>query len=432
MTVRSLALALSLPLALAACQTGNGPPAAAPGDEVHSDKTRDLAPQVSPADQAALVAGGTDFAMRLHQALADQEGNLVYSPLSISTALAMLYAGAHGQTETQMAAALGYTLPQERLHPAMNWLDLALASRAAAVPDEHDGHPFELKVVNRIWGQTGFAFLPAFLDTLAVSYAAGLRLFDFTTQAEPARQAINDWVAEATHERVKNLLPQGSVTPDTRLVLTNAVYFLASWKKPFAEASTQPAPFGLLDGTSVTVPMMHKLDEECAYAAGDGYVLAELPYVGDQVAMTLLVPDTGRFDEIEGSLTGERLATLLGSLHSSGLDISLPRFQFELAIDLAGTLQSLGMTDAFDVGAADFSGIDGTRSLAVSAARHKAFIKVDEQGTEAAAATAVVVGPPSVPTFETVNVDRPFLFFLRDRSTGAILFVGRVVNPAAP
>jgi serpin B len=426
---RTLALALALPLALTACGDGGGDPPA-PGQEVRSDKARDTAPNVSAEDRAALVGGATDFALRLHQQLASQPGNLIYSPLSVSTALAMLYAGARGDTESQMAEALGYTLPQDRLHPAMNWLDLELSSRADADPGEGGGQPFTLRIVNHLWGQTGFSFLPAFLDTLAVSYDAGLSLFDFTKEAAAARVAINDWVAAQTHDRIKDLLPEGLPTPDTRLVLTNAVYFYASWMHPFEHSATHDAPFHLDGGSDVSVPTMHKVDDDGAFAAGDGYVVAEMPYVGGQVAMTLVVPDAGRFDEIEASLTAERLDAMIADLHPSALDIAMPSFQFELGLSLPQALAALGMVDAFGP-KSDLSGIDGARDLFVQAIIHKAFIKVDEDGTEAAAATAVVVGDTAEPIRDTVNVDRPFLFFLRDRGTGAILFVGRVTNPAA-
>jgi serpin B len=435
MTNRPLALALSLPLALAACDKTihDVGPAPTPGDEARSEKPYDSAPQVASEDQAALVTGATDFALRLHQQVASGgDGNLIYSPLSISTALAMLYAGARGDTASQMADAIGFTLPQDRLHPAMNWLGLELASRADVPTGEgEEGAPFALRVVNRVWGQNGFHFEPAFLDTLSVSYDAGVGLFDFAHDAENARVAINDWVADQTEQRIRDLLSRDHITAATKVVLTNAVFFTASWAMPFPEARTQPASFQPLTGAAVSVPTMHKFDEDCAFAEGDGYVLAEMPYVGHQVAMTLLVPDAGRFAEVEASLTGARLTEMLAGLVPGALDIALPRFQFQGSLDLPAQLTALGMHDAFEP-TADFSGIDGARDLVVSAVVHKAFIKVDEHGTEAAAATAVVIGPPSVPQSHTVVVDRPFLFFLRDRGTGAILFVGRVTNPAQP
>jgi serpin B len=343
----------------------------------------------------------------------------------------MLYAGAHGQTEAQMASALGFTLPQDRLHPALNWLDLELSSRAEADPGEGGGQPFRLDVVNQVWAQIGFEFLPSYLDTLAVSYGAGLQLLDFQKHPEPSRIAINDWVADQTHQRIQDLLPEDSIGQDTRVVLTNAVYFSASWREPFDESRTRDASFQPLAGAPVMVPTMYHSGEMGAYAAGDGYMLAELPYVGDQVVMTFLVPDAGRFAEIEAGLTGAGLTSMLATLEPSGLDIALPRFKVEFDLSMIETLGALGMIDAFVASKADFSGIDGQPDLVVGAVQHKAFIKVDEKGTEAAAATGVALVPTAEPVVQEVQIDRPFLFFLRDRPTGAVLFIGRVTDPAA-
>ena len=431
MDFRTLALAPAIALAsLAACGSDDPAAPATPGQEVRSAIPRDTAPDVPAEDQAALVAGATDFAVRLHHQVAAEPGNLVYSPLSMSTALSMLYVGARGNTETQMAAALGFTLPQDRLHPAQNWLDLELSSRSEVDTSATGGHPFKLSIVNKLWAQDGFELVPAFLDTLAASYDAGVQLLDFAASPESARLAINAWVAEKTEERIKDLLVPGTISPLTRVVLTNAVYFFASWSVPFEESHTVDGTFHPLEGLPVTVPMMNKWDEEATYAKGDGYELVQMDYLGHQVAMTLLVPDPGHFEDVEAGLTGASLQAMFDELHSASVHIGMPRFQIDLALDLVPVLSALGMTDAFADGRADFSGIDGTTDLVVTAVAHKAFIKVDEKGTEATAATAIVAGPTASPEPVSITIDRPFLFFLRDRVTGAILFVGRVTNPA--
>ncbi len=337
----------------------------------------------------------------------------------------MTYAGARGQTEEQMAKTLHFTLPQDRLHPAFDALDLAL-QQPAAQPDEGQ---FQLNIANSIWGQQGYAFQPAFLDLLAENYGAGLRLTDFMTAPEPARQAINQWVSDQTKDKIRDLIPAGAITPDTRLVLANAIYFYAKWLYPFDGNLTQPGNFNLLDGTTVTVPMMSRL-AGLRYAAGQGYQAVELPYVGDQVALTLIVPDAGRFAEVRAALTAGELESLWGSLQTKQVQLSLPKFKYESSFSLAKTLGQLGMPDAITPGVADFSGMDGTRDLFISDILHKAVVAVDEEGTEAAAATAVVVGTTAMPAIDVqLTVDRPFIFVIRDTQSGAMLFMGQVLNP---
>ena len=216
---------------------------------IQSKAQREGAPNVAPADVEALVAGNSAFAFDLYQALADEGGNLFFSPFSISAALAMTYAGARGETEQQMAHTLHFALPHERLHPAFNALDAALVGR-----DQGEG--FQLRIANALWGQTGYSFLEAFLDVLAVNYGAGLRLLDFAADPEGARQAINDWVSEQTEERIKDLIPQGGVDAATRLVLANAIYFFGEWAHPFDASRTRDGVFHTLDGSEAQVPMI--------------------------------------------------------------------------------------------------------------------------------------------------------------------------------
>ena len=374
-------------------------------------------------------------AFDLYHALRGREGNLFYSPHSISLALAMTHAGARGETERQMADALGFSLPPDRLHPAFNALDQELASRGQGLQDE-DGEGFRLNIVNAVWGQREHPFREPFLDVLAESYGAGVRQADFRGMPEESRLAINDWVAENTEDRIRDLIPPGIINPLTRMVLTNAIYFNASWTYPFHEVDTRKYSFQLLDGGSVDVPMM-RTSEDFGYAAGDGHQAVDLPYAGDELSMTVLLPDEGRFREFEESLDAALAERIIEGLWFRRVTLDLPRFEFESEFRLGETLKSMGMPDAFDSAASDFSGMDGRSCLAgdpeclfIREVVHKAFVSVDEAGTEAAAATAVMMQAESAPPDPvSVTVDRPFIFLIRDRETGAVLFVGRVEVP---
>jgi len=411
---RLLALAL-----LAAC--GGGSSVDIP--EVRSDLARDLTPDVTPAELSTLVEGNTAFATDLYRQVRTTPGNLFMSPHSISLALAMTYAGAAGDTAAQMADALHFELPEPQLHAAFDALDLTLASRAAQATG--DTIPFRLEVANALFGQTGWPFLPSFLDTLALYYGAGMRVLDFAADPEAARGVINDWVAERTHDRIQDLLPEGSVHPSTRLVLANAIYFSAAWDTPFEVSATADRPFHLQGGTTINVPTLHQ-DEELGYGAGAGFRAAELPYDGGQLSMVVIVPDD--LAAFEAGFDQARLAQVVGAITTHQLDLMLPKFRFDAPLGLRDHLIALGMTDAFSE-AADLSRIGGDRDLLIQDVVHKGFVAIDERGTEAAAATAVLVGDTSVPERAVLAVDRPFLFLIRDRPTGAVLFLGRVVDP---
>jgi len=396
------------------------------GGVVRSAKQRATSPDVVEADLAELVAGNSAFAFDLYEAIREENGNLFYSPYSISLALAMTHTGARGETEQQMADTLHYTLPQDRLHPAFNALDLELASRAEAA--EGQGGGFRLNIANAIWGQTGYSFLPQFLDILAENYGDGLRVLDFVNEPEDSRVTINDWVSDETEGKIEDLLPQDSVTPATVLVLTNAIYFNAAWSHPFEEELTHDGTFYLLDGGQVTVPMMTQT-KYFGYAEGEGYQAVELPYEGGKLSMVILLPDAGWFEEFTTELDAERAASMLKDIGAQDVHLTMPKFTYESQFRLKETLAAMGMPAAFST--ADFSGMDGTRELFIGDVIHKAYVSVDEAGTEAAAATAVVMptGAPAPP--REVTVDRPFVFMIRDIETEAILFLGHVVNPSA-
>ena len=411
---------------VAGCVHPSVSPASA--EVAQSNLAREMSPDVPAQDLRELVRGNSAFAFDLYQALREQKsGNFFYSPLSISIALAMTWAGARGETEREMAAVLHFTLPQERIHPAFNALDLELAQRGQS----KEGQGLRLHLANAIWGQRGYRFLPQFLDTLARNYGAGLRLLDFKGNPEAARKAINDWVSERTEGRIPDLIPEGVIDFLTRLVLTNAIYFKAAWAEPFDKNLTSDGPFYLLDGSQVLVPMMRQTTK-LRYVKGDGFQAVELPYEGGEVAMVILLPDMGRFEEFERSLNAEQVEEILGKLEYHEVILRMPRFRVESAFRLAQTLAGMGMPSAFQPGQADFSGMDGTRNLYISAVLHKAFVSVDEAGTEAAAATAAVVKITALPSMVVeITVNRPFIFLIRDRLTGSILFIGRVVNPGS-
>ena len=426
-----LAIVLLLPM-IASVQLAQ--PAA--GEEVKSDKERITSPDVSTTEQALLVEGNSAFAFALYQALREEEGNLFYSPYSISLALAMTYAGARGETAQQMADTLRFLLEPASLHPAFNWLDAELAKRGQGAQGK-DGEGFRLNIVNAIWGQKDYEFLPDFLDVLAENYGAGLRILDFITETEESRLAINKWVSDQTEGRIKDLIPPGVINKVTRLVLTNAIYFNAAWEHPFDKEMTANGPFYLLDGGQMTVPMM-KQAKSFGYTEGEGYQAVELRYDigeltdGKALSMVILLPEVGKFEAFEGELHAQQVNDIINDLRYTEVALTMPRFEFKSQFSLKDTLAGIGMPIAFSDNA-DFSGMTGNRELAISDVLHKAFVAVDEAGTEAAAATAVVVGLTSMPTEPPVEVtiDRPFIFLIRDIETGAILFVGRVLNPGS-
>jgi serpin B len=286
-------------------------------------------------------------------------------------------------------------------------------------------------VVNAIWGQQGFKFNADYLDLLALNYGAGMRIVDYKTAAETARQTINQWVSTQTEDKIKDLLPPGSVTDLTRLVLTNAIYFNAAWATQFDKKMTQDAPFNLLDGSIVTVPMTRQNAKHYNYTGGSNYQAIELPYDGRELSMVVLLPAAGQFKPFEAALTGAQLNQILEKLGSSAsVDLTMPKYKVETELDLVDNLQQLGMSAAFDPSQADLSGMNGKKDLYISGVVHKAYVSVDEAGTEAAAATGVVVGTTSMPSdIKQFTMDRPFIFLIRDNATGAILFLGRVMDP---
>ncbi len=398
-----------------------------PPEEVRSDLSREDPSTVPVEDLRELVAGNTEFSFDLLHALASGNGELFFSPYSITQALAMTYIGARDDTASQMADVLHFTLPPEQLHPAFNRLDHDLRS-AGQVADE----PFVLHLANAIWAQTGFDLKPEFLDTLALYYGAGVYLADFASDPEVAADTINAWVKEQTEGRIQNLIPEGVLTTDVRVVLTNAIYFKAAWQHKFRETATSDDTFYLKDGGIVQVKMMRQLNN-FSYVMGDGFQAVEMPYDGGDLSMVVVLPDPGLFDEVSSTLDGSGFRGLLAGMETQLVQLELPRFTYESKFELRTTLEGLGMIEAFLPGQADFTGIAEYPPLYIMKVLHKAFVLVNETGTEAAAATAVVVtavDASAPPTPVEFIVDRPFIFAIRDRTTGTILFLGRVEDPS--
>jgi serpin B len=384
---------------------------------------------VSEQELQKLAADNGDFAWSFYREIIKPGENLFFSPYSLSVALAMTWVGARGTTETEMAEAMRFKLGQERLHVAFNGLDLELASRAEAASRQDAPLPFVLNVTNALFGQIGYQFLDAFLDTLAQHYGAGMRLMDFIEATEESRVAINAWVSEQTNERIKELIPQGIITTATRLVLVNAIFFTASWQEPFDETATENRPFKRLDGSEVQVPTMRN-SIDAVYGTGNALRAAEIPYDGGQLAMLVIVPDAGQFEAVESTLSASTVAQVRDGLTPHRVELALPKFSFRSNVPSKEPLKALGMIEAFG-GGADLSGMNGTGGLFIQDVVHQAFVAVDEKGTEAAAATAVIVGETSAPPAATLTIDRPFVFAIIDRPTGATLFIGRVLDPSA-
>ena len=335
-------------------------------------------PLPAAADRAAVAEGGNAFAVQLYGQLREQSGNLFFSPGSISTALAMAYAGARGDTASSMAKTLHFTLPPDRLDPAMG----ALLRDLNAV---HDG--YQLSVANALWAQRGYAFLNSFLNIMNNDYGAGLNQVDFKGSTEAARLTINQWVEQKTANKIKDLLPSGALKPTTRLVLTNAIYFKGDWQTQFDKAQTKDEDFHLSPAQTKKVPLMHR-EGGFNYFNGGTFQVLEIPYKSNELSMVIFLPkDPGGLAALEQSLTSSNTQQWLGQLSPvPKVIVTIPKFKTTQQFELAGTLAAMGMPQAFTA-SADFSGMTGKKDLAISAVIHKAYIDVNEEGTEAAAAT---------------------------------------------
>ena len=383
------------------------------------------------ADPASAIAAAdamNAFGLELYGRVAAKPGNLVLSPASIAIALSMTRAGARGTTADEMDAVL-HDLGSDELADAANALDAALAARTGTFKDATGkDRPVALRITNALFSQRDMTLEAAFLDAMAGRYGAGVWTVDYASDPEAARLAINAWVAEQTEDRIEEILKEGDVTLETRLALANAIYLKAAWLTPFDEEATAPGAFTLADGTSVQVPLM-RLYAPLAYSAGAGWRAVELPYVGNGLAMTLIVPDD--LAAFESTFDVAAYAGIIGSLDRTGVVLTMPGFDTESRLSLEDYLPALGMPTPFDPLTADFSGMTTEADLYIQKVIHQANITVDEAGTEAAAATVVLMGDTSADASPIeLRVDHPFLFVLRDVPTGAVVFMGRVADPS--
>ncbi len=370
------------------------------------------------------VSSNIDFAFALYDKLKNNNpnGNLFFSPYSISTALAMTYGGARGNTEKQMATALHFTLPNQRLHPAFGALQKQLIQ-------DDKSHGYQLFLANALWGQKGEPVLKEFLDLNKSYYGTGFTLLDFVNETEKSRQIINSWVEKKTKDKIKDLIPPRGVDEWTAMVLTNAIYFKGDWKIKFEKKDTERGPFAVSAKDKVEIDMMH-IEEKFKYYSDEKLRALELPYKGNELSMLVLLPEEIEgLKKIEDLLTSKSVDELCSKMRSEKVDVYLPKFKITWGtFSLNKALVALGIFDALDKRKADFSGINGKKNLCISDVFHQAFIEVNEEGTEAAG-TAVVLtrGSPILPVF---CADHPFMFIIKDNRTGSILFMGRVMNPA--
>ena len=394
---------------------------------VASAEARLVAPPVLLTDVEILVHGNTAFAFDLYREVAAEPGNVFFAPFSISESLAMTWAGARGETESQMASALHLALPQCRIHPTFKELDSAI-THPKDPGKGSDGGAFHLTFANALFDQVGYPIALPFLDTVALTYGAGIHVVDFAGAPELARATINDWMGDHSGQWIYDLLAPGSITTATRMVLGSAVHFSAAWKTPFQPIDTRFAPFTQRDGSTVQVPTM-TATQNLSYGEGEGYAAVQLPYDAGDLAMILLLPPTGGLDALESSLSPERLTSIVAGLEKRTVAIDLPTFKVESSLGLAAPLGRLGMRVPFS-DAADFSGISGKPGLALDEVVHQTFVDVDEAGTEAAAAVSTVFTTTSAYLPAAIRFERPYLFLIRDGATGSVLFLGRVDDPS--
>ncbi|MBW2984535.1 serpin family protein [Candidatus Woesearchaeota archaeon] len=384
---------------------------------------------IKPADDSKATAEGVktvvdannQFALDLYSKLKGEGGNVFFSPYSISTALAMTYEGARGQTAEEMKGVF-YFPDSDVMRPSF--------ARIYNLINKED-KKYKLHTANALWAQQDYAFLPEYLGLVEQYYGGKTTNLDFVTKTEESRKIINDWVEDKTNNKIKDLIPPGAINAMTRLVLTNAIYFKGNWLKQFKKSDTYEADFRVSPDKTVKVEMMSMSGKESKfnYAETEELQILEMLYDGEELSMLLLLPREDDITALENSLTAEKLDEWKGMLREREIVVNIPKFTFETKYFMVPTLTEMGMPTAFSANA-DFSGMDGTRNLFISNVIHQAFVEVNEEGTEAAAATAVIVALTAMPTNMFI-ADHPFIFIIQERETGDILFLGKVMDPGA-
>ena len=371
---------------------------------------------------SSLVNGNNQTAIDLYGKLSyKNKGNVFFSPFSISTAFGMTYAGARGKTENEMATILHFTLPQKELHPAFSILIKKINAK---------NKPYELTIANALWGQRGYHFLKEFKELINKYYGGGFYEVNFKTDSEGTRKKINTWVEEKTNQKIKDLISRGDINYLTRLVLTNAIYFKGRWASKFNEKNTKPAPFYILPDKKIEVSMMFQ-EGKFPYYENENLKVLELPYAGNDLSMVVFLPSKKNgLDSLEKELTLKKIKLWVSKMYKRKVKVYLPKFKAKTKYYLGNILSSMGMADAFSY-EADFSGMTGGKELKISKVIHQAYIDVNEEGTEAAGATGIVMELKALPKPSPVfNADHPFVFLIVHKKTGSILFIGRIANPS--
>lgn len=386
----------------------------APPEQAH----RAVAPEAK-----AVADRNSAFALGLFDNVEKPDQNQILSPFSVSAALAMAYTGARGNTEKQMAQALQF--PTNRTDVS-SWMTAVLASFTNLASGD-----VELNVANALWPQSGYQFIPEFLDLCRNHYQATPDFVDFQANSEAARQRINSWAERSTKGKIKGLFGQGSVNADTRLVIANAIYFKGKWASRFEKSKTRPKPFWITSEKAVQVPMMSQKSTFLHLVDGDTQIV-EMPYRSEGISMLVLLPKSrDGLTGLEARLNVENLTNWIDHLRPAEVDLVLPRFKINSRFSLAPTLAGMGMRDAFDQASADFTGMTAQRPLFINLVEHAALVEIDEEGTVAAAATGISFGCAQRPPPATFQADHPFVFLIFDRPTRTVLFIGKVTNPGA-
>jgi len=378
----------------------------------------------TPSGVSSVIDANNQFAFELYSKFNENEkGNIFFSPYSISTALAMTYEGARGQTAEEMQNVFHFPADINVRGPAFAKIYNEINKK---------DKEYKLNTANALWAQKDYAFLNSYFDLVGKYYGGKVTNLDFIGETEKSRVTINDWVEDQTNDKIKDIIPPGVLNPMTRLVLTNAIYFKGTWVKQFDEKNTKEQDFRVSPGNTVKVPMMSLTgkDAKFNYTETDKLQVLELLYKGNELSMLVLLPKEDNLDSISDSLNAEKLAGLRSSLREQQVDVFLPKFKFETKYFMADTLSDMGMPTAFTQGKADFSGMTGNQDLFISKVIHQAFVEVNEEGTEAAAATVVIMTMSAVPRQTIFMADHPFIVIIQQKETGNILFLGKVMDPS--